>query len=313
MPYEYLGLGVIQAETGHRRLFDTLFVLRNSDTEERLAELRDRHGATAVANVDATHYPVNLVVTPGERMRGDAGPPARPRRPTGDAHDLLARFAPAPGAAGSPTRRARRPPRPAAARRARGAGSREWAASRRARSRTRPSPTCWPRRPPAPPTTPPWSSASATLTYAELDARVNRMARLLIARGAGPEQVVALALPRSVDMVVALFAVLRTGAAYLPLELDHPADRLVADAGRRPARCCLLSTAAVSATPATGGHRRGCSCSTTRHAAAELAGRCPDERRVRARRVQPRAPGVRHLHLRLHRPAQGRGHAVPRA
>ncbi|MER7187130.1 amino acid adenylation domain-containing protein, partial [Streptomyces hyaluromycini] len=72
-------------------------------------------------------------------------------------------------------------------------------------------------------------------------------ARLLIERGAGPERVVALGLGRSLDMVVALFAVLRTGAAYLPLELDHPADRLslmLADA--RP--LLLLSTAAVSAT-----------------------------------------------------------------
>ena len=80
MPYEYLGLGVLQAETGHRQLFDTLFVLRNSDTEERLAELTDRHGATAVANVDATHYPVNLVVTPGAADPGHPDPPARRRR-----------------------------------------------------------------------------------------------------------------------------------------------------------------------------------------------------------------------------------------
>ena len=94
------------------------------------------------------------------------------------------------------------------------------------------------RRPgrPHPRRAPRWSSATQTLTYAELDARINRMARLLLARGAGPERVVALGLPRSIDMVVALFAVLRTGAAYLPLELDYPADRLVGDARRRPAR-----------------------------------------------------------------------------
>ena len=44
MPYEYLSLGVLQAETGHRKLFDTLFVLRNNDAEERLEQLRTQHG-----------------------------------------------------------------------------------------------------------------------------------------------------------------------------------------------------------------------------------------------------------------------------
>ncbi len=51
------------------------------------------------------------------------------------------------------------------------------------------------------------------------------MARGLRSRGAGPERIVALALPRGIDMVVALFAVLRAGAAYLPLDLDLPAAR----------------------------------------------------------------------------------------
>ncbi|HEY9414450.1 MAG TPA: condensation domain-containing protein, partial [Pseudonocardia sp.] len=64
------------------------------------------------------------------------------------------------------------------------------------------------------------------LTFAELDSRVSRLARMLLARGAGPERVVALGLPRSPQMVVALFAVLRAGAAYVPLELEHPDERL---------------------------------------------------------------------------------------
>lgn len=64
------------------------------------------------------------------------------------------------------------------------------------------------------------------MTYRELNARANRLARLLIAEGAGPEQMVALALPRSVEMVVAILAVLKTGAAYLPLDPHYPADRL---------------------------------------------------------------------------------------
>ncbi|MGW3965809.1 amino acid adenylation domain-containing protein [Amycolatopsis sp. NPDC005003] len=64
------------------------------------------------------------------------------------------------------------------------------------------------------------------LTYAELDMRATALAGALLARGAGPERVVAVALPRSVDLVVALLAVLKTGAAYLPLDLNHPADRI---------------------------------------------------------------------------------------
>ncbi len=92
MPYEHLSLGVLQAETGHRKLFDTLFVLRNNDTEERLEQLRTQHGATAVANVDATHYPVNLVITPGQEIAVTLT--HRPDLvPTGEAQTLLDRFA----------------------------------------------------------------------------------------------------------------------------------------------------------------------------------------------------------------------------
>ncbi|GHF69363.1 non-ribosomal peptide synthetase [Streptomyces mashuensis] len=65
-----------------------------------------------------------------------------------------------------------------------------------------------------------------TLTYAELNARANRLARHLLAEGAGPERIVALALPRTADYVVALLAVLTTGAAYLPVDPDYPADRI---------------------------------------------------------------------------------------
>ncbi|MFL6129471.1 MAG: amino acid adenylation domain-containing protein [Mycobacteriales bacterium] len=64
------------------------------------------------------------------------------------------------------------------------------------------------------------------LTYAELDARVNRLARLLAGRGAGPERLVALALPRSIDLVAAQLAVLRAAAAYVPVDPAYPAGRI---------------------------------------------------------------------------------------
>jgi nonribosomal peptide synthetase DhbF len=76
--------------------------------------------------------------------------------------------------------------------------------------------------------------AAATLTYAELGAAANRLARYLISQGAGPERLVALALPRSTNLLVAVLAVLTAGAAYLPIDPDYPAERIafmLADAG----------------------------------------------------------------------------------
>ncbi len=68
--------------------------------------------------------------------------------------------------------------------------------------------------------------ARVELTYAELDARANRLAHHLIALGVVPEDRVALCLPRSLDLIVALLAVLKAGGAYLPLETDAPPARL---------------------------------------------------------------------------------------
>ncbi|MBC9710976.1 amino acid adenylation domain-containing protein [Streptomyces sp. TRM66268-LWL] len=83
------------------------------------------------------------------------------------------------------------------------------------------------------------------LSYAELDARANRLAHELAARGTGPGDLVALLLPRSPEMVVALLAVLKAGAAYLPIDAAYPRDRIaymLEDA--RPA--LALTTAAES-------------------------------------------------------------------
>lgn len=74
------------------------------------------------------------------------------------------------------------------------------------------------------------------LSYRELDERADRLACLLTSRGMGSEDVVAVALPRSADLVVALLAVLKAGAAYLPLDTSYPAERiafLLGDSGAR--------------------------------------------------------------------------------
>ncbi|NMN96346.1 amino acid adenylation domain-containing protein [Nocardiaceae bacterium YC2-7] len=65
-----------------------------------------------------------------------------------------------------------------------------------------------------------------SLTYSDLSQRVNRLARKLIAEGVGAESLVAVALPRSLDLVVALLAVLEAGGAYLPIDVTYPAERL---------------------------------------------------------------------------------------
>ncbi|MGH4025069.1 MAG: AMP-binding protein, partial [Pseudonocardiaceae bacterium] len=91
-----------------------------------------------------------------------------------------------------------------------------------------------------------------TLSFGELNARANRLARYLLRHGAGPERVVALALPRSAEMVVAILAVLKAGAVYLPVDPALPADRIeyvLADAGAS----VVVTTGETSIAGAEGG------------------------------------------------------------
>ncbi|MCE6995222.1 amino acid adenylation domain-containing protein [Saccharothrix sp. S26] len=245
MSYEHVGLGEIQREAGHRQLFDTLFVLRTGDGDDRQDELASRHGVLDVSNVDGTHFPLTLIITPGARTRVTLA--SRPDTFAADAAEaLLTRY----------TTVLRRlvdsPDAPVGTidvlpDHERHALEAEWDAGANplvedtiadllaARARETPDVTAL-------------VFGDRRLTYAELQDRIDTLARVLISRGAGPERVVALALPRTIEMVVALFAVLRTGAAYLPLDLDHPADRLLMMI-EDTEPLCVLSTAAVGLVP----------------------------------------------------------------
>jgi amino acid adenylation domain-containing protein len=88
------------------------------------------------------------------------------------------------------------------------------------------------------------------LSYAELDERTNRLARHLVWQGAGPETVVAVLLDRGVDLVVALLAVLKSGAAYLPVVPGLPQDRIGFMLAEANATAVITSNAHRSALPA---------------------------------------------------------------
>ncbi|OKI15539.1 non-ribosomal peptide synthetase [Saccharothrix sp. CB00851] len=245
MSYEHVGLGEIQQEAGHRQLFDTLFVLRTGDGDDRQDELASRHGVLDVSNVDGTHFPLTLIITPGTRTRVTLA--SRPDIFAAEAVQalltryttVLERLVDTPDALVGTL-----DVLPDHERRAVAA---EWDASANpmvsetiadllaAQARRSPDATAL-------------VFGDQRLTYAELQGRIDALARLLIGRGAGPERVVALALPRTIEMVVALFAVLRTGAAYLPLDLDHPADRLLLMI-EDTEPLCVLSTTVVGLVP----------------------------------------------------------------
>ncbi len=242
--HDWLGLARIQRESGHKQLFDTLSVMQNfigDDAEEEA--FRSAHGIVDVGYADATHYPLTLVITPTTRIvlglyrRPDlltestaesvltrfaavldrlvAEPGARvgdlETLTAAERHDVLVAWNDTAGAVGTAT-------------------VSEMLAEQAERSADLVA----------------LVTADTTWTYAELEARINRLARRLVAAGAGPERVVALALPRAADMVAALFAVLRTGAAYLPLDPDYPADR-VAFMLSDTVPVVLLATAATAA------------------------------------------------------------------
>ncbi|MEU2744387.1 amino acid adenylation domain-containing protein, partial [Streptomyces sp. NPDC007095] len=94
------------------------------------------------------------------------------------------------------------------------------------------------------------------VTYAELDARANQVARLLVGRGVRAESVVAVCMERGIGMVVAVLGVLKAGAAYLPIDPEYPAERIayvLADAHVR----CVLTGAGLTDRLGLGGEAVG--------------------------------------------------------
>jgi amino acid adenylation domain-containing protein len=97
-------------------------------------------------------------------------------------------------------------------------------------------------------------AADGTLTYRELNGRANRLAFELIRRGLGPGCYVAIAVPRGCGLVVSLLGTLKAGAAYVPVDLNHPSQRVAAILTDARPLAVLTTRATCSALPDTGQH-----------------------------------------------------------
>ncbi|MER7848673.1 amino acid adenylation domain-containing protein [Kitasatospora sp. NPDC096077] len=222
LDHQYLGLADIQALAGHGTLFDTLLVFENYPVDPDHLAVRGLRVA-GIGNRGATHYPLTLLTLPGEAPRftveyrpdvftaGQAAAVGErllrvltamtvgPDTPVGELEIL------------SPEERR--------------TVLEEWNATGRAL----PGGTvvdAFAARAAAMPEETAVVFGDRRLRYRELAEQVTRTARHLAALGAGPGRVVALALPRSADLVAALLGVLASGASYLPIDLDHPDERI---------------------------------------------------------------------------------------
>ncbi|MEV4286822.1 amino acid adenylation domain-containing protein [Nonomuraea bangladeshensis] len=242
--HQHLGLAEIQRLAGRGELFDTLVLFENHPAGP-VGPLVE-----SVEERDATHYPITLCARPGERLRLELAyregrvSAAEARRTLDRTVRALERLAAAPE-------------RPVGlidlldeTERAHVLGAQAGTAGP------------YPARTPAdafaercaatPDATAVVDAAGNALTYAELATRADRLAAALCA---GPEDVVALALPRGLDLVAAVLAVWRSGAAYLPVDPGYPADRIALMLGDARAAVVVTDSAIAPGLPLAGDAR----------------------------------------------------------
>ncbi|MCW2942347.1 MAG: amino acid adenylation domain protein [Actinomycetia bacterium] len=232
LPHHHLGLTEIQRAAGTPVLFDTMTVLENypfdpSAMDTSLNGLR----LTGFDSYDATHYPLSFVAVPGPTLslrlhyRPDVCDEAGAERILGRVARLLAALADDPDQPIGRLQLLTAEERGELLERGTGEvspiGRGTLPELFEAQASKTPDETAL-------------VCGDVALTYRELNERANRLAHELIARGAGPEQRVALVLPRGPEFVIAIHAVLKAGAAYVPIDPEYPADRIaymLADSG----------------------------------------------------------------------------------
>ncbi|MEV0186733.1 amino acid adenylation domain-containing protein, partial [Streptomyces sp. NPDC050625] len=244
MAHQHLGLAEIQRLAGPGAEFDTLIVYENYP---RRATEADEYTLTirpAGASRDASHYPLSLVVNPGDRLEGELS-----YRPDvfehAEAEEILASLQRVlEQLVADPSVPLGRIEVLSEAERIRVV--REWNATARPVpagsvlelfvAQARRSPTAVAVR-----------CGEEVISYGELEARSNQLARYLIGLGVRPESRVGLCLPRGVDMVVGELAVWKAGAAFVPLDPEYPADRLAYMAADGGASVVLSTSADLEA------------------------------------------------------------------
>ena len=250
LAHQHLGLAEIQRAAGSAALFDTLMIFENYPAIAAAAGAASALRVTAVEAHDATHYPLSLLVVPGERLQLELEfDAARLEAQTVAAigAELVRLVEALPAQPEAPLYRL---------------------AARPLAVEDERAPALWPELVPAlleaqaarTPEAIAVICQDESLSYRELHARANRLARSLIAQGAGPERYVGVSLPRSPELVVTLLAVLKAGAAFLPLEPDHPPARIAAMlAAAQPTLVvdAAIDVAQLAADPLRDGERGG--------------------------------------------------------
>ncbi|WP_281688857.1 non-ribosomal peptide synthetase [Pseudonocardia thermophila] len=224
LDHHHAPLPQLQRLAGHNPLFDTIVVYENYPVDDAVGRTYGGLRLRAVEGSDAAHYPLTLAVLPGPAgitiqltHRADAVPAATAQRYADTFRAVLETIAAAPD-----TRVADVPTLLPADEEALA----DWSAGPvtgeepttldallRAQAARTPDATAV-------------ADDGATLTYAQLDARVNALARLLTDHGVAVGDRVGVLLPRSPDLVVAVAAAIRAGAAYVPVDPAYPVERI---------------------------------------------------------------------------------------
>ncbi|MFI6079380.1 amino acid adenylation domain-containing protein, partial [Actinoplanes sp. NPDC051343] len=243
LDHQYLGLTQIQRLAGSGPLFDTLLVFENYPVDQaRTDQLPAGLQITGVTGKDATHYPLTLAVVPGPRLTLQVGyQPDLFDEPA--AQSIAARVVRLLEAV------AHDPNQPVSRIDILDPAERRMILDE-FNDTARPLPaTTLPELFAAQVAVSPDAVAvvfeGVEVTYRDLDERANQLARYLIECGVGPETLVGLVLPRSVELVVGVLGVVKAGGAYLPIDATYPAERvtfMLDDA----APVCVLTTTALA-------------------------------------------------------------------